>query len=1160
MTEAQPENRATLDAKTKLGASGSSSKLRPTAKEFVFNKAAPVWTPSSVTSPPPALPPLPLPLLPPLPPRRASLSSRPSPSCRPVRYGAGFRAYVDEDTRCPVVENVETVKESEATTTTSETVSTPATSAASSSSSEPEVEELKEEVKAEASEREEKQKQDVDAEVAEEATEPETEEPEVVAEQAVIGERIIYTIKQLLEMEPEVELCVMPEHQTTKALSAPAPEVSGKGMRRNDSSRSLGRHGSSGNFSEGRGRRERGSGRGGRGGRGGGRGHHDTAPALEDCAPLDINEETRWKPSHAKSRLDEPVENAEASLKEAKSILNKLSIEKFDKLSDQLIEVAVRGLEVLKGVIEMVIAKAQMEWHFSTMYAELCAKIAQTAMPAITLEEGEVVTDTHKLFRKLLLQRCQKEFEAKPEIEGLESLPEDGQLFKQRMLSSRIMHECVGILFGDVSAPDEESLECLCNLLSTIGQALEGNAREKAELNHINGYYASIKKLSGESTLLCTRVRFMLQDLLELRKNRWVARRKETKAMTIAEVHAEVAREAKEKERSSTKSGGHARLQRSQSMNSTGSLARTTDDVAVAARAAASSTSSSTPSSAPTVDADGWETVTGGARPKGLKHRSNSDRFPAPTTGGLPRHPSGTRLSSSNTFASLSGKDAIRKERGRSNSSSSSSSRSSRGREDVGRPPTPSSTKSSNGRSAKPEKAVETETAPTLTAEAFEKKVKAILDEYVELEDLEEAYASFTELNAVNYYALIPNKVLNIGLEKGDKEREAIAASWLSALQDVLEFAEDIEIDIPKTLPYLSEMVAPSVVAGSVTIPQLVAMSEHLRYNGKAAKLIGATLAAVVSCEDEARCRTAGRGKRRLHGAAGRGERNEEAVQAFYKDYALGSSSSCLHDQRYTDGHFINARGQKLFYCAAFPPESVPLRGVALFLHGIGEHSLRFTHVYRHLCLNGYGVIAYDMLGHGQSECEKPGCVHTGPSSTSSWTTLTIIMGISFGALVALNMILSGKHHFSGCVVASPAIAVEYTLGLRIMETVSKPLVWMFPTARLVAGVNFAGLTRDPEFLKDYMADPLNVTENLTTLMAVQVGLGMKQLQGSTQIEDPNSTFCKVPLLVLQGTEDKVTSVKVVEDFMGRAANKDKELKLSRGSSTVFGTNRRSNR
>ena len=54
----------------------------------------------------------------------------------------------------------------------------------------------------------------------------------------------------------------------------------------------------------------------------------------------------------------------------------------------------------------------------------------------------------------------------------------------------------------------------------------------------------------------------------------------------------------------------------------------------------------------------------------------------------------------------------------------------------------------------------------------------------------------------------------------------------------------------------------------------------------------------------------------------------------------------------------------------------------------------------------------------------------------------------------------------------------------------------------------------------------------------------MTQLQSNKQIEDKKSTFCNVPLLVLQGTEDKVTSVTAVKDFMSRAANEDKELKL----------------
>ncbi|CAH0492348.1 unnamed protein product [Peronospora farinosa] len=783
-------------------------------------------------------------------------------------------------------------------TRTLEPIATPATSAASSSSFESEIEEQIE------------TKEDEEVVEMEVLQKKVSEMDEKKSKQDVeMNERIIYTIKQLLDMEMEVEKCEMPEsvkgmaiaaEKPTKALSASLVEGMDKGMRRNDSSRSLSRHNSSSSFNDGRGRRERerGSSRGGRGGRGG-RGYHDTAPPLEDCAPLDINEETRWKPTHAKSRLDDPVETTDASLKKAKSILNKLSIEKFDKLSDQLIEVAVRGLDVLNGVIEMVITKAQTEWHFSTMYAELCAKIAQTDMPAITLEDNEVVTDTHTLFRKLLLQRCQGKFEEKVHVKDLKDLREDerrekelimkraslghirfvGELFKQRMLSSRIMHE-----------------------------PWRAMRPKKIELNHINGYYATIKKLSGESKLLCTRVRFMLQDLLELRSNRWVARRKETKAMTIAEVHAEVAREAKEKERTNGKNGGHSRLQRSYSMNSTGSISSndrrrgsgTGAGASAAWKARAASSSISSSSTNTTVDADGWETVTGGARPKGVKHRSNSDRITAPSSG-APRHPSGAHLTG-NTYAFLTGKENGRRERGRSNSSSSTSSRSSRGREDVGLPPTSSSTKSNNGRPAKSAKAPEAEATSALTAEAFEKKVKAILDEYVELEDLEEAYASFTELNASNHYALIPSKVLSIGLDKGDKEREAIAgflaglydrkvvtgAALESALQELLEAAEDIEIDIPKTLPYLSVMVAPSVVAGSITVPQLVSMSEHLCYNGKAAKLIGSTLAAMVSCEDETKVQALLASESvDFMALLADVNRNEEAVQAFYKDYSL---------------------------------------------------------------------------------------------------------------------------------------------------------------------------------------------------------------------------------------------------------------------------------
>lgn len=45
-----------------------------------------------------------------------------------------------------------------------------------------------------------------------------------------------------------------------------------------------------------------------------------------------------------------------------------------------------------------------------------------------------------------------------------------GELFKLKMLTAHIMHDCVVKLLKD---EHEESLECLCKLMSTIGKDLD---------------------------------------------------------------------------------------------------------------------------------------------------------------------------------------------------------------------------------------------------------------------------------------------------------------------------------------------------------------------------------------------------------------------------------------------------------------------------------------------------------------------------------------------------------------------------------------------------------------------------------------------------------------------------------------------------------------
>lgn len=51
-----------------------------------------------------------------------------------------------------------------------------------------------------------------------------------------------------------------------------------------------------------------------------------------------------------------------------------------------------------------------------------------------------------------------------------------GELYKLKMLTARIMHECVKKL---IASTDEESLECLCRLLTTVGKDLEAETNDK---------------------------------------------------------------------------------------------------------------------------------------------------------------------------------------------------------------------------------------------------------------------------------------------------------------------------------------------------------------------------------------------------------------------------------------------------------------------------------------------------------------------------------------------------------------------------------------------------------------------------------------------------------------------------------------------------------
>ena len=90
-----------------------------------------------------------------------------------------------------------------------------------------------------------------------------------------------------------------------------------------------------------------------------------------------------------------------------------------------------------------------------------------------------------------------------------------GELFKLNMLTGSIMFDCIERLLKQES--DEESIECLCRLLTTIGKELD-KPSNRAKMNCL---FEKLEWMASDVDGTPARVFFTILDLIDLRKRGW---------------------------------------------------------------------------------------------------------------------------------------------------------------------------------------------------------------------------------------------------------------------------------------------------------------------------------------------------------------------------------------------------------------------------------------------------------------------------------------------------------------------------------------------------------------------------------------------------------------------------------------------------------------
>lgn len=235
-----------------------------------------------------------------------------------------------------------------------------------------------------------------------------------------------------------------------------------------------------------------------------------------------LNEaENAWKPRHLQSETSRDETGNEELFKRFRSTMNKLTPENFNVLLNELLRLKIDTVERLRGCISLVFEKAISEPNYSRVYAEICSKLGSLR---ITTEEGQKPVT----FKSHLLTQCQNEFEKhKQDTSGQSNkkllideeknetkrkqLKEEyeeeqfkirhraigtvrfiGELYKMEQLNNRIMHSCIQLLLDN---EDEDSLECLCKLLTTIGKSLESK-----EPKCLDSYFAKLESIANKQS------------------------------------------------------------------------------------------------------------------------------------------------------------------------------------------------------------------------------------------------------------------------------------------------------------------------------------------------------------------------------------------------------------------------------------------------------------------------------------------------------------------------------------------------------------------------------------------------------------------------------------------------------------------------------------
>ncbi|EMD32944.1 hypothetical protein CERSUDRAFT_160986 [Gelatoporia subvermispora B] len=255
------------------------------------------------------------------------------------------------------------------------------------------------------------------------------------------------------------------------------------------------------------------------------------------------------------------------------------------------------------------------------------------------------------------------------------------------------------------------------------------------------------------------------------------------------------------------------------------------------------------------------------------------------------------------------------------------------------------------------------------------------------------------------------------------------------------------------------------------------------------------------------------------------------------------------------------------FYTRTYSAKSGPPKAVLLFVHGFAEHIARYDHAFPIWAERGINVFAYDQRGFGRTALDPQRSKQSSYAVTSwkeqlgdiEWWVKHLkkeyleqpifLLGHSMGGGLALAFPTRTQPPpseetvklLSGVIASSPLLLQTFPAS-KVLRWAGGKARFIAPTMTIAAPVPVEDLSHNQVANEAVAKDPLIVQKG--SLQGLH-----DMLSGGEQVlaNDFQHWPRLLPVLIVHGTADRVTSPKASQEFYNKLTVEDKKISLYEG-------------